>query len=71
MKEFYLKLMLEGFVKTINKSVWIASNQGQIKRSLSVKNVIALNFMHPILLTIFICNIARFVMYKNGSIVKN
>ena len=29
--------MLEGFVKTINKSVWIASNQGQIKREFKCK----------------------------------
>ena len=39
--------------------------------SLSVKNVVAINFVHPKLLNIFVCNIAPLVMYKNGSIVKN
>ena len=61
--------MLERFAKTINESVSIVSNQGQIKMSLSVKNVVAMNFMCPIIF--FICDIIHFVMYKNGSIVKN
>ena len=45
MNEFYLKLMLKGFAQIINKSVQIVSNQNQIKMSMSVKNVVAMNFM--------------------------
>ena len=49
MNEFYLKLMLEGFAKIINKSVSIVLNQDQIKMSLSVKSVAAISFMCPII----------------------
>ena len=33
------------FRETINKSVWIVSNQYQINMSLSIKNVAAMNFV--------------------------
>ena len=36
-------------MKTINKGVQIVSNQDQIKMSLSVENVVAMNFMCPII----------------------
>ena len=35
--------------------------------SLSVRNVVAMNFMRPKLLKILIRNIARFVMYKMAA----
>ena len=49
LNEFYRKLTLEGFVEKINHSVQIASNQDQIKTSLRVKNVVAMNFMCSII----------------------
>ena len=62
--------MLESFPKTINKSVQVVSNQDQIKMSLNVKSVVAMNFMRPKLLKVFIRNIIRFVMQKMALLSK-
>ena len=62
---------LKDFTQIINKSVEIVSKQDQIKMSVSVKNVVAVAFMCPIIKIFHLCSIVHFVMYENGNIVKN
>ena len=44
-----LKTDARNFAKIINKSVYTVSNQDHIKMSLSIKNVVAMNVMCPII----------------------